>query len=68
MGADELENLVKEKEEKQVKIEKDFSELVEGLQATYQEATKTKDDALEAVKKAGLGLMKVCFLLCRSSA
>jgi len=58
LGADELVKLIKEKEDEQAKVEKEFSELVEGLQATYQEATKTKDDALEAVKSSGLGLMK----------
>jgi len=58
LGTDALVKLIKEKDDEQAKVEKDFSELVEGLQASYKEISKTKDDALEAVKKSGLGLMK----------
>jgi len=58
LGADELEKLVKEKELVQAKVKKDYSELVEGLHASfeghhasYQEATEAKDAALEAIEK-----------------
>ena len=58
MGAEELEKLIKEKEDEQAKVEKDFGELVQGLQKQYQEASAAKDAKLEDIKKSGLGLMK----------
>jgi len=54
----ELDKAIADKEQEQEKVEKDFKELVEGLQKTYQEANEKKDAALEDIKNSGLGLMK----------
>ena len=58
MTPEELEKAISEKEEEQSTVEKEFKELVEGLQKTYQEANEKKDKALEDIKNSGLGLMK----------
>lgn len=58
MAAEELDKLIKEKEEEQEKAEADFKVYVENLQAQYREAMEAKDAAVEAVKNSGLGLMK----------
>merc|ERR1712070_1186062 len=58
MSAGDLDAKIKEKEEEQKAAEKTFSEDVDKLQKRYQELQKEKDEALEAIKSSGLGLMK----------
>jgi hypothetical protein len=58
MSDDDLDKMVTEKEEEMKKLEEDFKEFVEGLQNSYQEKMKEKEDAMEAIKDSGLGLMK----------
>jgi len=53
-----LEALVAEETKKIETAEADFKKGVEGLQATYEKMTKDKDEAIEAIKNAGLGLAK----------
>merc|ERR1712228_824152 len=54
----ELSTLIKEKSDNMEKIEKDFKEFVEGLQKTYEEENKKKDDGIKKIKDSGLGMMK----------
>jgi soluble cytochrome b562 len=54
----ELDKLIKEKETEMSDAESEFKTFVEGLQAQYQEGMKKKDEALDAIKESGLGLMK----------
>lgn len=58
MSDDDLEKSITEKEAEMAAAEEEFKTFVEGLQASYQEGMKKKDDALEAIKESGLGLMK----------
>lgn len=58
MGDADLEKLIDEKEKEMADAEAEFKTFVEGLQSSYQEGMKKKDDALEAIKESGLGLMK----------
>lgn len=58
MSSEELDKIIKEKEEEQAKAESDFKTYVENLQAQYKEAQEAKEAAVEAVKNSGLGLMK----------
>lgn len=58
LSADEREKQIKEKEGEMEKAEKDFKKFVEGLQKQYEEANKKKDADVEALKSAGLGLLK----------
>jgi len=58
MTEDDLEKQITEKEAELEKAEEEFKTFVEGLQTQYQEAMKAKDDTLDAIKEAGLGLMK----------
>mmetsp|Transcript_91920 Transcript_91920/g.264461 ORF Transcript_91920/g.264461 Transcript_91920/m.264461 type:complete len:169 (+) Transcript_91920:256-762(+) len=58
MGADGREKAIKEKEAELTKLEADFKSFVEGLQKKYQEASDKKEKDVEAVKEAGLGLLK----------
>jgi len=58
MSDDDLEKKITEKEDELAAAEAEFKEFVEGLQASYQEGMKKKDDALDAIKESGLGLMK----------
>jgi len=58
MPDSELDTLIKEKTDKMEKIEADFKEFVEGLQKTYEEENKKKDDAVKAIKDKGLGMLK----------
>jgi len=48
---EEKEGLMKDENSK-------FEKAVEGLQATYEELSKKKDENIKAVKESGLGLMK----------
>jgi soluble cytochrome b562 len=58
MSDDDLEKQITEKEDEMAKAEEEFKTFVEGLQESYQEGMKKKDDALDAIKESGLGLMK----------
>lgn len=58
LGSDKRAEMIKEKEAQMEKLEADFKEFVEGLNKQYQEETKKKDDAVEALKADGLGLLK----------
>ena len=55
---EDLDKLVEEKEKEMADAEAEFKTFVEGLQSQYQEGMKKKDDALDAIKESGLGLMK----------
>merc|ERR1719291_220944 len=52
------EEMVKSKEAEITKLEADFKTFVDGLQKSYTEANEKKDKDIEAVKAAGLGLLK----------
>jgi hypothetical protein len=52
------EAMIKEKEAEMSKLEADFKTFVDGLQKSYTEANEKKDKDIEAVKAAGLGLLK----------
>jgi soluble cytochrome b562 len=58
MADADLEKLIGEKEKEMADAEEEFKTFVEGLQSQYQEGMKKKDDALDAIKESGLGLMK----------
>eukprot|EP00928_Gymnodinium_smaydae_P053396 TRINITY_DN373_c0_g1_i1.p1 TRINITY_DN373_c0_g1~~TRINITY_DN373_c0_g1_i1.p1 ORF type:complete len:168 (+),score=73.26 TRINITY_DN373_c0_g1_i1:186-689(+) len=58
LGAEKREAMIKEKEDEMAKLESDFKTFVEGLQKQYQEASEKKDKDVEAIKNAGLGLLK----------
>jgi len=60
MKEDELQKLIDDEEKKLEAAEENFKEEVQKLQEKYQELSKEKDDAIAAVKDAGLGLMKSC--------
>lgn len=63
MSTEDLTAKVAEGEAKIEAAEEEFKSKVEELQKTYQELQVTKDDAIEAVKKDGLGLMKAVLAL-----
>jgi len=52
------EEMIAAKEAEVAKLESDFKSFVEGLQKQYQESSEKKDKDVEAVKAAGLGLLK----------
>merc|ERR1712066_694674 len=52
------EEMVKSKEAEITKLEADFKTFVDGLQKSYTAANEKKDKDVEAVKAAGLGLLK----------
>jgi protein disulfide-isomerase-like protein len=58
MSAEELDKLIQEKELEQEKVEEDFKDLLGELQKSYQDAMTKKDEALDAIKNSGLGMMK----------
>ncbi|CAB9531436.1 disulfide-isomerase-like protein EhSep2 [Seminavis robusta] len=58
MSDDDLDKLVEGKEKEMADAEAEFKTFVEGLQESYQEGMKKKDDTLDAIKESGLGLMK----------
>jgi len=58
MSAADLQAAVDEKVAAQEKLETEFKEFVEGLQKSYTEASEKKDKDVEAIKSAGLGIMK----------
>lgn len=57
-SAAELDAKIKAEEKKQADAEKTFTDEVDKLQKRYQELTKEKEETLESIKAAGLGLMK----------
>merc|ERR1712098_85437 len=58
LSASDLDAKITEKEKEQAAAEKTFSDEVDKLQKKYQELQKEKEEAIEAVKESGLGLMK----------
>jgi len=58
LGAEKREEMVKSKEGELEKLEADFKKFVDGLQKSYTDANEKKDKDIEAVKAAGLGLLK----------
>jgi len=54
----DLKKAVADKDAESAKAESDLKTFVAGLQSQYEEATKTKDETLKAIKESGLGLMK----------
>jgi len=58
LGKDKREEMIKSKEAEITKLEADFKAFVDGLQKSYTEANEKKDKDIEAVKAAGLGLLK----------
>merc|ERR1712196_52840 len=58
LSASELDAKIKEKEKENADAEKTFKDEVDKLQKKYEQLSKEKDEALEAVKESGLGLMK----------
>jgi DNA repair exonuclease SbcCD ATPase subunit len=58
LSAADLDKQIKEKEDEMAAAEKKFTDEVDALQKRYQELQTEKEDAIQAVKDAGLGLMK----------
>jgi len=58
LSSADLDSKIKEEEKKQADAEKTFTDEVDKLQKRYQSLQKEKEDALEAIKASGLGLMK----------
>jgi len=58
MGAKKREEFITEKDTEMQTLESDFKAFVEGLQTSYEEANKKKEADTEAIKAAGLGLLK----------
>merc|ERR1711972_1023879 len=58
LGSAKREEMIKSKEAELTKLEADFKTFVDGLQKSYTEANEKKDKDIEAVKAAGLGLLK----------
>jgi hypothetical protein len=58
MPLDDLKTEIKKQTDAQEKLEADFKECVEGLQARYENASSTKDAAVKKIKDSGLGMLK----------
>jgi len=58
MGVDDLKAKIKEKDEEMKKADTELEELLKGLQAQYEKGQKDTKEKKEAIKAAGLGLMK----------
>jgi len=58
MSADDLDASIKEKEAEITNAEETFKSEVDKLQKAYEKLSKDKDEAIDAVKNSGLGLMK----------
>jgi len=58
LSASELDAKIKEKDGESAAAEASFKTQVDALQKKYEQLSKDKDEALEAVKESGLGLMK----------
>eukprot|EP00440_Ansanella_granifera_P045891 gb/GFBE01049708.1/.p1 GENE.gb/GFBE01049708.1/~~gb/GFBE01049708.1/.p1 ORF type:complete len:169 (+),score=77.58 gb/GFBE01049708.1/:1-507(+) len=55
---DDLKAKVKEQEDALEAADKELEQMLKSLQKQYEEATKAKDAKKDAIKEAGLGLMK----------
>jgi hypothetical protein len=58
MSSSDLDTQIKESEAALEKAETDFKAFVEGLQKSYEDASKKKEADVEAIKASGLGMMK----------
>merc|ERR1712098_963587 len=58
LSASDLDAKIKEKEAEQADAEKTFSDEVDKLQKKYEQLSNEKEEAVDAVKESGLGLMK----------
>ena len=58
LSAADLDKQIKEKEAESEAAEKKFTDEVDKLQKRYQELQTEKEEAIQAVKDSGLGLMK----------
>jgi len=58
MSAAELDAIITEADAKAAKAETDFKTFVEGLQKSYESASKKKDEDVAAIKSSGLGFAK----------
>ena len=58
MSAAELDEIIKEADDKAAKAESDFKTFVEGLQKQYETESKKKDDLVASIKSSGLGFAK----------
>merc|ERR1712127_744075 len=58
MSDAELSSSIEEKNAKIKEADKEFNDLLEGLQKQYETSNKEKDEKIAAIKKSGLGLMK----------
>eukprot|EP00420_Gonyaulax_spinifera_P019681 CAMPEP_0197910558 /NCGR_PEP_ID=MMETSP1439-20131203/71116_1 /TAXON_ID=66791 /ORGANISM="Gonyaulax spinifera, Strain CCMP409" /LENGTH=235 /DNA_ID=CAMNT_0043532225 /DNA_START=12 /DNA_END=719 /DNA_ORIENTATION=- len=56
---DELSSKIEKKEEEESAADKEFEEVLEKLQAQFEEAEKKKEEKKKAIKESGLGLMKL---------
>jgi len=54
----ELDTIITEADDKATKAESDFKTFVEGLQKSYEAASKKKDEEVAAIKSSGLGFAK----------
>lgn len=58
LSSEDLKAKIAAKDKEIEDAEQTFKDEVDKLQSTYKELQQNKDDALEAVKSSGLGLMK----------
>jgi ribosomal protein S20 len=58
LSAEKRAEMIKEKEAESEKLESDFKAFVEDLNKQYKEESEKKDNAAEALKNSGLGLLK----------
>jgi len=58
LGSEGRQKMIDEKQAELEKLESDFKKFVDGLQKQYQEASEKKEKDVDAVKQAGLGLLK----------
>jgi len=58
MSAAELDVIITEADTTAAKAESDFKTFVEGLQKSYEAASKKKDEDVAAIKSSGLGFAK----------
>jgi len=58
LDATKRESMINEYEERQKKVEADFTTFRDGLQKSYDDANKKKDADVEAIKNSGLGMLK----------
>ena len=68
VSVEDLEQKVKDHDEKNADIETTFQEGVQGLQKQYEDMSKTKDDGLmELAKSSNIGLVKSVLAFKKSS-